>query len=95
MKVLLVEDDTAIREGMTELVSELADARPASSVSEALGMMERELYDLVVTDLRIGGDRDGGRKIVAAARTFLVPVAIIKSGKSIKYEDFVAGGAPK
>jgi DNA-binding response OmpR family regulator len=79
MKVLLVEDDPSIREGMTELISELADTCPVATVREALAHLEREHFELVITDLRIGGDRDGGRKIVAESRTYLTPVAIISA----------------
>ncbi len=79
MKVLLVEDDPSIREGMTELVSELAEACPVASVRDALAHLEQEHFELVITDLRIGGDRDGGRKIVAESRAHLTPVAIISA----------------
>jgi DNA-binding response OmpR family regulator len=79
MKVLLVEDDAAIREGMTELMSELAEVHPAPSVEAALRLLDRHLFDLMVTDLRIGGDRKGGRRMVAAARNHLTPVAIISA----------------
>ncbi len=79
MKVLLVEDDPSIREGMTELISELAETCPVASVREALALLAKEHFELVITDLRIGGDRDGGRKIVAESRSCLTPVAIISA----------------
>jgi DNA-binding response OmpR family regulator len=79
MKVLLVEDDAGVREGLCELVSEQADVRDVGSVAEALAALRSELFDLVLTDLRIGGDRLGGRTILEAARERLVPVAIMSA----------------
>lgn len=79
MKVLLVEDDAGVREGLCELVSEQAAVRDVGSVAEALAALRAELYDLVLTDLRIGGDRRGGRTILQAARERLVPVAIMSA----------------
>lgn len=79
MNVLLVEDDPSIREGMTELVGELADVRPVSTVSDALQAFSTEVFDLVITDLRIRGDAKGGRTIVAEARRHLAPVVIVSA----------------
>lgn len=79
MKVLLVEDDAGVREGLCELVSEQADVRDVGSVAEALAALRGDLFDLVLTDLRIGGDRLGGRTILEAARGRLVPVAIMSA----------------
>jgi CheY-like chemotaxis protein len=79
MKVLLVEDDAGVREGLSELVSEQATVHDVGSVPEALAALRAELYDLVLTDLRIGGDRLGGRTILEAARGRLVPVAIMSA----------------
>jgi CheY-like chemotaxis protein len=94
MKVLLVEDDASIREGMTELVSELAEATAAGSVVDALALLQREKFELVVTDLRIAGDRDGGRKVVAAARDCLTPVAIISASTYEEIRRFLGENPP-
>lgn len=79
MKVLIVEDDPSIREGMAELVGELADVRAEGTVEGGLGALKATAYDLVITDLRIGTDRDGGKKLVVAARRYLSPVVIISA----------------
>ncbi|MBF5040850.1 response regulator [Aggregicoccus sp. 17bor-14] len=79
MKVLLVEDDAGVREGLSELVSEQATVHDVGSVPEALAALRAGVYDLVLTDLRIGGDRLGGRTILEAARGCLVPVAIMSA----------------
>lgn len=94
MKVLLVEDDAAIREGMTELVSELAEATAAGTVLDALAHLRKEKFELVVTDLRIAGDRDGGRRVVEAAREFLTPVAIISASTDEEIRRFLGDHPP-
>jgi CheY-like chemotaxis protein len=82
MKVLLVEDDTSLREGMSELISEQAEVREAGSVAQALAAMREELFGLVVTDLRIGETGEGGRLVLEAARKRLQPVAIVSASTS-------------
>jgi CheY-like chemotaxis protein len=79
MKVLLVEDDASLREGMSELISELAEVREAGSVAQAQAAMRDGLFDLVISDLRIGENADGGRLILEAARKRLQPVAIVSA----------------
>jgi CheY-like chemotaxis protein len=79
MKVLLVEDDAGLREGMVELISDLAVVREAGSVREALAALSEEAFSLVITDLRIGGSSDGGRTILEAARRRLHAVAVVSA----------------
>ena len=79
MKVLLVEDDPSLREGMSELVSELADVQAVGTIDEALRALAAERFELVLTDLRIAGGRDDGRGILEAARRRLFPVAIVSA----------------
>ncbi|HLM46375.1 MAG TPA: response regulator, partial [Myxococcaceae bacterium] len=82
MKILLVEDDTSLREGMSELISEQAEVREAGSVAQALAAMREELFGLVVTDLRIGQTGEGGRLVLEAARKRLQPVAVVSASTS-------------
>ena len=79
MKVLLVEDDAGVREGLCELVSEQADVRDVDSVEAALAALQAERFELVLADLRIGGERLGGRTILEAARARWAPVAIMSA----------------
>ncbi|HEX5753534.1 MAG TPA: response regulator [Archangium sp.] len=79
MKVLLVEDDASLREGMGELIAEQAQVREAGSVAQALEALKEERFSLVVTDLRIGEKGEGGRIILEAARQRLQPVAIVSA----------------
>ncbi len=82
MKVLLVEDDASLREGMSELISEQAEVREAGSVAQALAAMREEVFGLVVTDLRIGETGQGGRIVLEAARKRLQPVAVVSASTS-------------
>ncbi|MFY2561907.1 response regulator [Corallococcus terminator] len=79
MKVLLVEDDASLREGMGELISDLAEVRSVGDVSSALAALSQERFDLVVTDLRIGGGESGGRLVLEAARKGRQAVAIVSA----------------
>lgn len=81
-RVLLVEDDASLREGMMELVSEQAPVLEAGSVAEALAALEGELFCLVMTDLRIGQKGEGGRIILEAARRRLQPVVIVSASSA-------------
>jgi DNA-binding response OmpR family regulator len=79
MKVLLVEDDPSLREGMGEVIAELVEVRTAGSVDLALAALREERFDLVMADLRIAGAASGGRTILEVARKSLQPVAIVSA----------------
>ncbi|RYZ38450.1 MAG: response regulator [Myxococcaceae bacterium] len=79
MKVLLVEDDPSLREGMGELVSELADVQAVGTIPEALSALDTDRFELVMTDLRIAGGHNDGKGILEAARRRLHPVAIVSA----------------
>lgn len=57
--VLLVEDEQSIRDMLVELFDVEGNV--------ALGRLRTQCFDLVVTDLRLGGKRDGGRQVMALA----------------------------
>ncbi|ATB39702.1 transcriptional regulator [Cystobacter fuscus] len=82
MKVLLVEDDAGLREGMAELIAEQTLVREAGSVAEAQRALQEESFALVLTDLRIGDSGGGGRIILEAARKRLQPVAIVSASSA-------------
>jgi len=81
MKVLLVEDDPSLREGMGEVIADLVEVRMAASVDSALAALREERFDLVMADLRIGASSTGGRTILDAARRRLQPVAIVSAAE--------------
>lgn len=79
MRVLLVEDDASLREGMGELISELAEVHAVGTGEEAVEALEAERFVLVISDLRISGGELGGRTVVEAARRRQQAVAIVSA----------------
>ena len=75
--VLIVEDEASIRESLAELFEvERVLVTAAADTTDALDALRAREYDLVITDLRLGGKRDGGLHVMAAA-TLLSPDAAI------------------
>ena len=67
-RVLIVEDEQSIRDVLVELFeTEGVDVSAAASLDYAKWVLGRRSFDLVVTDIRLGGRRDGGLQVMAAA----------------------------
>jgi DNA-binding NtrC family response regulator len=68
-RVLIVEDEISIRESLADLFAspevEVITAATLAEAKEAL-FADQPLH-LIVTDLRLGGHRDGGLQVLAAA----------------------------
>ncbi|MFP2912347.1 response regulator, partial [Pyxidicoccus sp. 3LFB2] len=79
MKVLLVEDDASLREGMGEIIAEQAEVQAVGTEHEALAALDSGRFDLVITDLRIGNHEHGGRTVLEAARRRQQAVAIVSA----------------
>lgn len=79
MKVLVAEDDASLREGISDVLSELAEVHSAGSVDAALALLQKERFELVLTDLRLAGLGKGGRAILEAARRRLQAVVIVSA----------------
>ena len=66
--VLVVEDEFCIRDILVELFdvegTEVSYAATLESAKTALASQE---FDLILTDIRLGGRRDGGLQVMAAA----------------------------
>ena len=66
--VLIVEDEQSIRDILTELFdAEGTSVTTAATLEEAQAALARREYRLIVTDLRLGGKRDGGLQVMAAS----------------------------
>lgn len=66
--VLIVEDEQSIRDVLVELFE--VDSNAVSSADllpAALERLRTQRFDLVITDLRLGGKRDGGLQVMALA----------------------------
>ncbi|HKG91140.1 MAG TPA: response regulator [Gemmatimonadaceae bacterium] len=66
--VLIVEDEMSIRDILAELF-DVGGVAPqvAGSLGDAKHALMRKPWDLIVTDLRLGGKRDGGLQVMAMA----------------------------
>lgn len=66
--VLVVEDEQSIRDSLVELFeTEGNTVASAELLPEALEKLRLQRFDLIVTDLRLGGKRDGGLQVMALA----------------------------
>lgn len=68
-RVLIVEDEISIRESLVDLfTSDDVVVVAAATLADAKIALFLDLpLDLIVTDLRLGGNRDGGLQVLAAA----------------------------
>lgn len=66
--VLIVEDEQCIRDVLVELFDvEGSVVCSAGTLDAAKGVLASRGFDLIVTDIRLGGRRDGGLQVMAAA----------------------------
>lgn len=66
--VLVVEDEQSIRDALIELFEVDGNSVIAAEhLPEALERLRNQRFDLIVTDLRLGGKRDGGLQVMALA----------------------------
>lgn len=67
-RVLVVEDERSIRDILVELFEVEGNHLTAvESLPEALEVLKTQSFDFIVTDLRLGGKRDGGLQVMAMA----------------------------
>jgi len=65
--VLIVEDEQNIRDILAELFDvEETDTTTAATLDQAKTALTTGRFDLILTDLRLGGHRDGGLQVMAA-----------------------------
>ena len=75
--VLIVEDEQSIRDVLVELF-DVPGTRvdSAATLDAAKAVLAHRAFDLIVTDIRLGGRRDGGLQVMAAAGV-LSPEAVV------------------
>ena len=54
MRILVVEDEIAIRESLTEYLSHFFQVEACESVSEAICLLDKQDFDIILTDLQLG-----------------------------------------
>lgn len=76
-RVLIIEDEPSIREALQDLFSVGgADVTAVAMLDEAKTALAATPFQLILTDIRLGGKRDGGLQVMAAAG-LLAPDATI------------------
>ena len=75
--VLVVEDEQSIRDILEELFTvEGNDVVAVGTLDDARVALGTRVFDLIITDLRLGGKRDGGLQVMAMAG-ILSPEAMV------------------
>ncbi len=66
--VLIVEDEDGIRDTLADLFDIPSNkVSVAATLDDAMTALRGQAFDLVVTDIRLGGKRDGGLQVMAAS----------------------------
>lgn len=66
--ILIIEDEQSIRESLVDLFDVAATTVTAvATLEEAKTALAARPYDLILSDIRLGGKRDGGLQVMAAA----------------------------
>jgi DNA-binding NtrC family response regulator len=79
--ILIVDDDDAVRETLYELLEDAYECRVAGTTEEALRYLEKEGFDLVLTDLSMPGI-DGAALLKEIRLRAPHTPSIVISGKS-------------
>jgi two-component system response regulator AtoC len=74
--ILIVDDEKHTRDGLRQLLEDDFEVYVAADLAGALGMLETESVDLLLTDLRLGGE-DGMTLIDRALKMPTPPVCIM------------------
>src|SRR6267143_7016553 len=74
--ILVVDDEKHTRDGLRQLLENDYDVYVAGDIAGAMSVLERETVDLLLTDLRLGGE-DGMQLIERALKMPHPPVCIM------------------
>lgn len=76
--VLIVEDEDSIRDSLTELFDvSSVQVTAVADTAAALEALRSDVFDVVVTDLRLAGKHDGGLQVMAAAALLSPDAAVV------------------
>ena len=66
--ILIIEDEQSIRDALADLFDVPATTVTAvATLDDAKAALAARPYDLILSDIRLGGKRDGGLQVMAAA----------------------------
>jgi len=74
--ILIVDDEKHTRDGLRRLLEDEYDVYVAADIAGAVNVLEREQIDLLLTDLRLGGE-DGMKLIDRALKMSHAPICIM------------------
>ncbi|HEX8899174.1 MAG TPA: response regulator, partial [Chthoniobacterales bacterium] len=74
--ILIVDDEKHTRDGLRRLLEDEYDTYVAEDIRGAMDVLEREPIDVLITDLRLGGD-DGMTLIERALKLPHPPISIM------------------
>src|SRR5919204_1817453 len=74
--ILIVDDEKHTRDGLRRLLENEYDVYVADDIASAMNVLEREHVDLLLTDLRLGGE-DGMQLIDRALKMPSPPICIM------------------
>src|SRR5437016_9223085 len=74
--ILIVDDEKHTRDGLRRLLENEYDVYVAADISGAMNVLEREQIDVLLTDLRLGGE-DGMQLIDRALKMPRAPICIM------------------
>lgn len=94
MRVLIVEDDLGVREGLAEFLADLVEVEVAATLAEAEQWLAKESFDLVLTDLRLGSSAEAGLRVMKDARKNGAQVAILTATTPGELADAFKEGRP-
>lgn len=82
LRVLVIEDDASVRQGMAELLGSWGcDCRVAEDVEDALALVRRWSAQFIISDYRLRSNLSGDRAIELVRKKLIVPVpALIITG---------------
>ncbi|HOT50605.1 MAG TPA: response regulator, partial [Candidatus Hydrogenedentes bacterium] len=86
-RVLVVDDEASMRELLEIILTNAGyGVATAPSVAKACEALEREIFDAVVTDLRIGADHFSGMKLLSwmHENTPAIPAIMITAHGSVE-----------
>lgn len=76
-RILIVEDEQCIRDVLVELFDVSGSTvLSADSLERAKSLLACDSFELIVTDIRLGGRREGGLQVMASAGV-LSPEAVV------------------
>lgn len=78
LKVLVVEDDIALGETLRDFLNQVGHRPTISNTRpDGLSLLDRDPFDFVLTDVRLGPDQLGGLDIVRKAKSVKVPCIVM------------------